>query len=145
MSTDTTGARRAADRETSGRIGWYGWFVFAGTMMIMLGVYHAIAGVVALVNDEYFLVTPGGLLITADFTTWGWVHLILGVVVAAAGVALLSGALWARVVAVIIALVSSVINLAFLPAYPLWSAIMIALDVLVIYAVTAHGDDARRR
>jgi hypothetical protein len=125
---------------TAGGGGWHGMIVFAATMMIMLGCFHAIAGLVALFQPDYYLVGHDGLVVSADFTAWGWTHLILGVLVAIAGCALFAGQAWARVVAVMVAMVSAVVNLAFLSAYPLWSAIMITLDVLVIYAVTAHGD-----
>lgn len=123
---------------------WYGLLAFAGMIMLMLGAFHAMAGLVALFEEEHFLVAQEGLVVTADYTAWGWTHLILGVVVAIAGGALLAGATWARVVAGLIAMVSAVVNLAFLPAYPLWAAIMIALDVLIVYAVTTHGGDTRR-
>jgi hypothetical protein len=140
------GSTRSTSSRSSGsgshRSGWYGWIVFAATIMLMLGIFHVITGLVALFEEDYFLVTKNGLVVSADFTAWGWTHLILGAVIAAAGSALLSGAMWARVVAVVVALLSSVVNLAFLSAYPLWSAIMIAVDVLVIYAVTAHGSAA---
>lgn len=132
----------AAPRTDTRRSGWYGWIVFAGTMMVMLGLFHALAGLVALFKEDYFLVTQSGLVIDADYTTWGWTHLVLGVLVAAAGAALFSGATWARVVAVVVAMFSAFLNLAFLSAYPLWSVIMIAVDILVIYAVTAHGDSS---
>ena len=122
--------------------GWYGMVVFAATMMVMLGTFHAIAGLVALFRDDYFLVTRSGLVIDVDYTTWGWVHLLLGILVVAAGAALFAGATWARVVAVAVAMLSALLNLAFLSAYPLWSVIMIAIDVLVIYAVTVHGGPA---
>ena len=121
------------------RSGWYGMVVFAATMMILLGTFHAIAGLVALFRDDYFLVTQSGLVIDADYTTWGWVHLLLGILVVAAGAALYAGATWARFVAIVIAMLSAIVNLAFLSSYPLWSGIMIAVDVLVIYAVTVHG------
>lgn len=120
--------------------GWYGMIVFAGTIMLMLGAFHAIAGFVALFEDEYFFVGKDGLVVTADYTAWGWTHIIFGAIIAAAGAALFTGALWSRIVAVVVALLSSIVNLAFLSAYPLWSGIMIALDVLVIYAVTVHGN-----
>ena len=122
---------------------WVGWIAFAGTIMVMLGAFHVIQGVVALVDDKYFLVTRSGLVVTADFTTWGWVHLITGVVVAVAGVFVFAGQVWARTVGVIVALVSAVLNLGFLAAYPLWSLIMIALDVMVILALTVHGSDVK--
>jgi hypothetical protein len=137
MATDS--AAQATSIHSAARSGWYGWVVFAATMMIMLGTFHAIAGLVALFRADYFLVTQSGLVIDADFTTWGWAHLLLGILVVAAGAALYAGATWARVVAVVIAMLSAVLNLAFLSAYPLWSGIMIAVDILIIYAVTAHG------
>ena len=136
-SVERKGRSRAAARTSSG---WYGWIAFAGIMMILLGAFHAMAGMVALFEEDYFLVTRNGLVIEADFTTWGWTHLILGLVTAGAGVALFAGATWARIVAIVIAMMSAVVNLAFLSAYPLWSGIMIAVDILVIYAVATHGD-----
>ena len=119
--------------------GWVGMIIFAGAMMIMLGFFHAIAGLVALFKDDYYLVGQSGLVVNVDYTTWGWVQLILGIVAGLAGAALFAGATWARIVAVLLALFSAITNLAFTSAYPIWSAIMIAVDILVIYAVTAHG------
>ena len=122
---------------------WVGGVAFAGIMMVMLGSFHIVDGLVALFNDEYFLVTRSGLAVTADFTTWGWVHLIGGVVIVAAGVGVFTGQTWARVVGVMVAMVSAVINLGFLSAYPVWSSIMILIDVLVIWALTVHGGELR--
>jgi len=118
---------------------WGGWTVFAAIMMMMLGSFHAMAGLVALFQEDYFLVTQSGLVIDADFTVWGWTHLVFGVLVVVSGSALLQGRTWARIVTVALAMMSAVANLAFLAAYPLWSGIMIAVDILVIYAVTTHG------
>lgn len=129
-------APRSVRRE---RTGWYGWVVFAGTMMLMLGSFHAMAGLVALFKDDYYLVGSKGLVVNVDYTAWGWIHILFGVLVAGAGVALFVGMMWARVVAILVALLSALVNLAFLSAYPIWSTIMIAVDILVIYAVTAHG------
>lgn len=123
---------------------WMGWIAFAGAMMIMLGAFHAIEGLVALFQDSYFLVGKNNLVVHVDYTTWGWVHLLGGVIVALAGVALFSGRMWARIVAVVCAFGSSLINIAFLSAYPIWSTIMITFDVLVIWAVTVHGSEIRK-
>jgi hypothetical protein len=122
--------------------GWVGWIVFGSVMMIILGTFHAIDGLVALLNDEYFIVGKSGLIVEVDFTTWGWVHLALGVVMVLAAFSLLASRMWARIAAVILAGVSAVVNLGFLAANPVWSTIMIALDVIVIYAVTVHGREA---
>lgn len=147
MTTHTQGDLMGSPQRATNPGGWYGMIVFAGTIMLMLGSFHAIAGFVALFQDDYFLVSKDGLVVTADYTAWGWTHIIFGAIIAAAGAALFTGAMWARIVAVIVALLSSIMNLAFLSAYPLWSGIMIALDILIIYAVTAHGnfDRAERR
>ncbi|MGZ5398702.1 MAG: DUF7144 family membrane protein [Nocardioides sp.] len=123
--------------------GWVGWVAFAGIMMVILGTFHIVDGLVALFNDEYFLVTRSGLAVTADFTTWGWVHLIGGVLIVAAGVGVFTGQVWARAVGVVVAMVSALINVAFLPAYPVWSSIMILIDILVIWALTVHGGELR--
>ena len=112
-------------------------------MMVLLGTFHVIDGLVALFNDEYFVTGPSGLVWSVDFTAWGWTHLIAGLIVVGAGLGLLAGQMWARVVGVVLAMASAVLNLAFLAAYPLWSAIMILLDVLVIWAITVHGSEIK--
>lgn len=132
-----------ADRYGTGPSGWVGWIVFAASMMLMLGCFHALAGLVAIFKDEYYAVGKSGLVVSVDYTAWGWAHLILGIIVVLAGIGLFKGAMWARIVAVIIALVSAIANIAFLSANPIWSMIMIALDVLVIYAVTVHGREMK--
>jgi hypothetical protein len=120
---------------------WVGWIAFAGLIMLVLGMFHVIQGLVALFQDEYFLVGKSGLTVHVDFTTWGWIHLIGGVIIAGAGIALFTGRVWARTIGVILAMVSAIINVGFLSAYPIWSAIMIAFDVLVIWALTVHGGE----
>lgn len=127
-------------RDHSAGDAWSGWIMFASTMMFILGCFHAIAGFVGIFDEDYYLVGENNLVVSVDYTTWGWTHLILGILVASAGGALLRGAMWARVVAIVLAVLSSIANLVFMAAYPLWSLIMITLNVVVIYAVTAHGD-----
>ena len=122
---------------------WVGWIAFAGVLMMLVGVLHAIQGIVALVNDEYYLVTQRGLLITADFTTWGWVHILGGVLLVLAGIGVFAGQVWARSVGVALAFLSVLVNISFLSAYPLWSLIMITVDLLVIWALTVHGHEMR--
>ena len=125
------------------RTAWVGWIMFASVMLILVGTFQAIAGLVALFNDEYYLVTRNDLVISLDYTTWGWVHLLLGIVVAGAGLGLAVGQMWARVVGILVALLSAVVNIAFLAAYPVWSTIMITIDVLVIWALTVHGKETK--
>jgi hypothetical protein len=125
-------------REVSG---WaIGWTAFASVMMAMLGFFHGIAGLVGILEDEFYVVTPE-YLFQLDSTTWGWVHLIFGIVLVLAGVSLLSGAVWARTIGVILAVLSIVANFAWLPWYPLWSIVMITAGAFVIWALTAHGRD----
>lgn len=115
-----------------------GMSVFAGTIMIMIGVMHVFQGLVALINDTFY-VAGEEWVFQFDVTTWGWVHLILGAVVALAGFFVFTGAIWARTIGVIMAVVSGVATFAWLPYYPLWGLVVIALDVFVIWALTAHG------
>ncbi len=121
--------------------GWaVGFSFFAGFMLIMIGCFQIIAGLAALLKDNFYVVGTEYFL-EVDPTAWGWIHLILGVIVLLAGFGIFSGAVWARTVGVIIAVVSGLVNFAFIPYYPLWSILIIALDVAVIWALTAHGRD----
>jgi len=125
--------------------GWVGPIIFAAVMMIVLGFFHGFQGFIALFNEGYYLVDKNGLAVHIDFTAWAWVHLIVGTIVFVAGFCLLLGQMWARVVGVILAVVSVLVNAAFLAAYPFWSGIMIAFDILVIWALTFHGRAVRAR
>ncbi len=136
-------ARALREDANRDQTGWVGWIVFAAVMMTLLGSFHVIQGLVALLKDEYFLVGDSGLVVSVDYTTWGWVHVIGGLIIAAAGLALFAGQMWARVVGVLVAMLSAVVNLAFLSAFPVWSALMILLDVLVIWALTVHGSELK--
>jgi hypothetical protein len=145
-STDgTVGERsRMQNVQATQMTGWVGWIAFAGMIMLMLGSFHVIQGLVALFQDEYFLVGKSGLTVNVDFTTWGWIHVIGGIIIAAAGLALFTSKVWARTIGVILALGSAIVNVGFLSAYPIWSAIMIGFDVLVIWALTVHGSELRQ-
>ena len=121
---------------------WVGWIWFAAVMMILVGTFNAIYGLVALFNDTYYAVAPQGLLVF-DITQWGWVHLIVGLVAVGTGFALLSGAMWARVLAVVIASINAIAQLLFMSANPAWALIAIVFDMLVIWAVIVHGSEMR--
>jgi hypothetical protein len=119
-----------------------GFTAFAAWMMILVGSFHAIDGLAAIFKDEFFVQAPvSGYLFKFDVTTWGWINLIGGIIVAIAGFSLFSGAVWARTVGVIIAALSAIGSFAYLPWYPVWAILIIALDVTVIWALTAHGRD----
>ena len=129
-----------ADRATSG---WaVGFILFAAIMMMMTGVFQALAGLIAIFENEFYVATRN-YLFEFDATTWGWIHLILGLLVAFAGYGLLSGRTWARAAAIALAVLSAIANFLFIPYYPFWSLLIITLDVFVIWAVAAHGGDLR--
>jgi hypothetical protein len=120
-----------------------GWVGFAGIMLTMLGFFQAIEGLVALFNDGFYLVRPNGLVVSVDYTAWGWTHLILGAVAVAVGFGLMVGNMFARVAGIAIAMISAILNLVFISAYPVWSTIVIAIDVIVIYAIVVHGREMK--
>ena len=120
--------------------GAVGVTVFAGVLMVLSGSLQAVQGVVALANDTFYVVGEE-YTFQFDVTSWGWIHLIMGVVVALAGVGLFQGAVWARTVAVIVASVSIIANFMWMPYYPFWSMTVIAFDIFVIWAATMHGRD----
>lgn len=122
--------------------GWVGWVYFASFMMMLLGVFQAIAGLVAIFKDDFYVATSNSLLVF-DYSTWGWVNLLIGLVIVLAGMALLNGSTWARILAIFLAGLSFLANMGFANAYPVWSVVMMVVDVLVIYAVTVHGGEVR--
>jgi hypothetical protein len=122
--------------------GLAGMVAFAGIMLALIGFMDILQGVTALFNDEYFAVRGGDLLVL-DFTAWGWITLIWGVALVAAGFGLLSGRGGARIFALIVVFINMLVQIAFLAAYPIWSAIIIALDVFVLYALTARWDEVK--
>jgi hypothetical protein len=117
-----------------------GFTMFASFMLILMGSFHAIAGLAGILEDEFYVATPNYML-QFDSTQWGWIHLLFGVVIVLAGIGLFSGAVWARTVGVIIAVISAIVNFAWLPVQPVWSILMIAVNVIVIWALTVHGRD----
>ena len=118
-----------------------GGYVFAGVVMIMIGSFQAIAGLAGIFEDEFYTVTPN-YIFEVDTTTWGWIHLILGLVVAFAGYALFAGKTWARVIGVTLAVLSAIVNFIFIPYYPFWAIMIISLDIWVIWALTRHVSSA---
>jgi hypothetical protein len=141
--TPTAAPNSAPPYTTQERTGWAGWVVFAGVMLVLVGAFQAIDGLVALFRDEIYLVRPDGLVVNVDYTVWGWVHLLLGIVLIAAGAAVFSGRIWGRTIGVIGAIISAVLNFAYIGAYPVWSILIITIDVIVIYALIAHGGELR--
>ena len=137
MSTTSSGKKTGQTNYSGGAVGV---IVFAAVLMMMSGVMSAVQGLVALVNDTFYVVGEE-YLFEFDVTTWGWIHLIVGAIVAFAGFSLFQGATWGRTVAVIVASLSTLANFLWIPYYPIWSLTVIAFNVFVIWAVTAHGRD----
>jgi hypothetical protein len=141
MSEQSSPGYRAARGQEA--TGWaVGFILFAAIMMIMAGVFQALAGLVAIFQNEFYVSTRN-YLFQFDATSWGWIHLVVGLLVAFAGWGLLSGRTWARVVAITLAVVSAIANFAFIPYYPFWSMLIIAVDIVVIWAVAAYGGTMR--
>ena len=109
----------------------------------MLFRSQAVQGLVAVFDDGFYHVTEGGLVVDVDYTAWGWVHLLLGALIIISGVGVLSGNVAARAVGVGLAGLSALLNVLFIEAYPIWSVLVITIDVLVIYALTVHGRELR--
>ncbi|HET8653538.1 MAG TPA: hypothetical protein VFM13_13310 [Gaiellaceae bacterium] len=117
-----------------------GLVTFAGAVMIIIGVFHAIAGIAAIFEDEFFVVTQN-YLFDLDVTAWGWMQLLLGVIVFFAGWGIFSGATWARVTGMVLVTLSAIANFFFIPYYPVWAVLIIALDIAVIWALTVWDRD----
>lgn len=112
-----------------------GGVIFAATVMFVVGVFQALQGVVAILDDDFF--SPvSDYTYDLDVTTWGWIHLIAGVVVAVSGLALFAARRWAAIIAIALAVMSAVSNFFFIPYFPIWSLVSIGLALWVIWALT---------
>jgi hypothetical protein len=124
------------------RTGWTGWGYFAAWVLLLDGIFGVLQGVVLLVAHDTYFVARGSLFVF-DLSGWGWWCLVVGLIVIGVSIALFVGQTWARVIAVILAVISATGQLLLIPAQPWWSIIIIAVDVLIIYALTAHGRELR--
>jgi hypothetical protein len=140
MTDESEQLREEMDKEAGRSAGAVGLIFFASIMMVMIGFFHAMYGLSAILKDTV-LVPTQQYVFAVDLTTWGWVHLILGIVILIAGWSLFSGATWARVVGITVALISAIANFASIPYYPFWSILIIVLDVLVIWALAVYGGE----
>jgi hypothetical protein len=120
-----------------------GGYVFAGVILIVIGCFHAIAGLVAIFDDGFYVVSAN-YTFNLDTTGFGWIHLLGGILIVCAGFALFSAATWARVVGVLFATASAIANFFFIPYYPFWAILIIALDIWVIWALTRHVEKVQR-
>ena len=124
--------------------GWaLGGAILAAWLMILLGIWSVLVGIAAIARDEVFITTPG-YTYAVNLTGWGWIHLVLGVLVLVAGFSLFSGATWARVVGIILAVLVALDYFLFLPLHPLWSIVVIALSVFIIWSLATVSRDTAR-
>lgn len=121
--------------------GWVGWIWFAALMMVFVGLFSTLNGLSAIGESDVYVGTKNASILL-DVSQWGWVHLILGILMFIVGIALISGALWARIAAALIIMLSALSTLMLLPAYPVWGAIVVALEVVILWAVIVHGEEA---
>lgn len=122
--------------------GWVvGFAVFAGVLMIMAGIFQALQGLAAVLDDDFFVIRDN-YAFHMDASSWGWVHLVTGTIVALAGFGVLSGQLWARIVGIALALLSAVVNFFYIPYYPAWSILIISVDIVVIFALCSYSREA---
>lgn len=141
MSDDTRAEEDVADRRARARAEYdrSGWVVFTATMTALVGAFQIVEGLRALLRSGTYLVAEERLVVNVDYTLWGWAHLILGVIAVFASFGLLRSQQWARFVGVAVAAVSGLTNLAFIPANPFLSVMVITLDVVVIYGICVYG------
>jgi len=122
-----------------------GFSAFAAIMLLVIGVFQVIAGITAIAKNNVVIyantAADKSYFLHLSTKGWGWTHLILGIVLFLAGLGILSGQVWARTVGVIVAAASAIVNFAFIPVYPVWAIVIIAIDITVIWALTAHGRD----
>ena len=138
--SSSTSRQYTEDTEVTG---WVGWIVFAGTMMMILGVFHMFEGVIALFRHTEIAFPASGLTVQVSYTQWGWLQLLAGVLVFFAGLGLFTGRMWARTVGVILVSISALINFAWANLFPFWSLTLLAIDFFVIYAIIAHGSEMK--
>lgn len=124
--------------------GWVGWVYFAAAMILVLGGVHVIAGLTGIFSPDYYVATQTGTLLAFSYTTWGWIHLVLGAGMIALAVALMAGKFWAQIVTVALVAAGMIVDLAFIGVYPFWAIISLVISGLVLYAITLHGDELKQ-
>lgn len=126
------------------RSGWAGWAVFAGIVLIVAGAFDALLGLTAILAPaEKFIAAGDAYILLFDVVGWGWWHLIIGLALVLVGIFVLRGAAWARVIAIILVAINAISQLALIGVQPWWSIAVLALDVIIIYALTVHGRELK--
>jgi hypothetical protein len=147
LSEDTREQDRVINERAEARESWeseqYGWALFAVVTLAMAGGFQIINGLIALFRSGIYQVGRTGLVLDVDYTAWGWIHIGLGILAIVAALGLMRGQLWARILGVSLSVLSAIAYLAFIAAYPALCLVVIALDILVIYAITVHGRELK--
>ncbi|MEQ7128580.1 hypothetical protein ABN034_29150 [Actinopolymorpha sp. B11F2] len=112
---------------------------YAGTVLAVLGVFQLIWGLTALVNTGYYIVGSTGLAVAFNYTAWAWIHIALAALLIATGLAVFGGQAWGRYVGLALVSLALIANFLTLAAFPIWSIVMIAVDLIAIYALAVHG------
>jgi hypothetical protein len=123
--------------------GWTGWVVFAAVFMMIIGALNAIQGLGAIFRDEAYWLTISGDVLVFDTTTWGWIHLLVGLAMIAVGAMLMRGSTFARVIAIALVAVNLIAQFTSANLYPFWALILIAVDIVIIYALVVHGGELK--
>ncbi len=134
IQRDTGGISRSSRSTASG------WVFFAGTILFIVGAFNAIYGLTAIFKDEVLTGTGSGGVIVWDVTGWGWIHLLVGIVMVLAGIGLFTGQNWARWAAIVFCMVNAITQVAFITVFPLWTILIVTLDIVIIYQLTARWD-----
>ncbi len=133
------------DHRPSAGTAWAtGGAIFAGAMLVMIGIFQAIEGLAAIINDDFFVVR-GNYTFNLDTTGWGWIHLILGIVVFLVGLGVFAARSWALILGMAVAILSAIANFFFIPYYPFWSILVIAIDVFIVWSLARVYSDEERR
>ena len=122
---------------------WLGWVLFVSIIMFSAGLINIVQGLVALLDDDFYLAAAAGLAVDVSYPAWGIALVVLGVALAAGAYGVLTGYRWGRTIGVVAAAVNALVNLGFAAAYPYWTVLVVAFDVIAIYALVVHGAQAR--
>jgi len=139
---DEKTANTAPMRSSDSPSGWVGWVYFAGLMMMLVGVFQIIAGLVAVFRQSVFFVTNESLVVF-NYAQWGWIHFFIGLLLFFSSFGVFRGNLWGRSFGSFLAGLSAIANFLLIPVHPLWSLIVIGFDIMIIYALLVHGREVR--
>ncbi|GAB1693597.1 hypothetical protein [Krasilnikovia sp. M28-CT-15] len=122
---------------------WFGWVLFVGIVLVGAGLINVMQGLIALLDEDFYLAPASKLVIDLSYAVWGWTLLLMGAALVASGIGVLRGRTWARTLGVVAASVNAFVNLGFVTAYPAWTIFAVTFDLIAIYTLLVHGGEAR--